>query len=119
LLRPLGARVSFSAKLIEDRVYVEGVPENDHVDYQAECAQLVFLSLAVALVEFAALGMKNDPPQAVPAFAETELLERASPARFVIDEVEHVYGIVDAADSASIGRRPGQNHRDLRQGDRF
>jgi hypothetical protein len=41
----------------------------------------------------------------VPAFAEIELLESASPARFVIDEVEHVYGLVDAADSASIGTK--------------
>jgi hypothetical protein len=61
--------------------FVEGVLENDHVDYQAECAQLVFLPLAVALVDFAALAMKNTAPQAVPAFAEIELLERASPAR--------------------------------------
>jgi len=36
--------------------------------------------------------------QAVPAFAEIELQQRAAPARLVVDEVQRVNGFVDAAD---------------------
>jgi hypothetical protein len=84
--------------LIEDRIHIDGVPQNDHVHYQAECTQLIFLSLAISLVEFAALAMKNVTRQAVPAFAQIELLKRASPARLVVDEVKRVDSLVDAAD---------------------
>jgi hypothetical protein len=42
--------------------------------------------------------MKYIARQAVPAFTKIELLERASPARLVVDEVKRVNGLVDAAD---------------------
>jgi hypothetical protein len=41
--------------------------------------------------------MKDIACRAVSAFAEVELLERASPARLVIDESQRMDGLVDAA----------------------
>jgi hypothetical protein len=73
--------------LIEDRIHIDGIPQNDHVHYQTECAQLIFLSLAISLMEFAAFAMKNVTRQAVSALAQIESLKRASPARLIVDKL--------------------------------
>lgn len=98
---------SFGAELIEDGVHIDGVPQDDHVDDQTERAQLILLALPVALVEFAAFSVKDTPCQAVAALGEVELLERGSPAGLVVDEVQCVDGLVDAADLRNCQRQPG------------
>ena len=66
-------RERFSAKLIEYRIQIDGVPQNDHVDDQPKRAQLVFLTFAIALVELAALAMEHISCQAMPAFPQVGL----------------------------------------------
>lgn len=40
----------------------------------------------------------KDAQGVVPTFAEIEVLQRAAPARLVVDEVQRVDGLIDAAD---------------------
>ena len=54
--------VPLAAKLIQRRVHVDRVPEDDDVHHQAEGAELVLLALAVALSQFAAFAV--EPPRA-------------------------------------------------------
>jgi hypothetical protein len=53
--------------LIEHRVHIN---EDNHVDDQAERAELIFLAFPVALVKFAAFAMKDIPCKAVAAFGK-------------------------------------------------
>lgn len=46
--------------------------------------------------------MKHVTGQTVSAFAQIELLERASPSCLVIDEVQRVDNLVDAVDLGSL-----------------
>jgi len=60
-------RVSLQAQLIEGCLHVDGVPQDDHVKYQAQRPELILLTLPVALTQFAALAMEDGASQAVPA----------------------------------------------------
>ena len=42
--------VAFRPQLIQCGIYIDGVPQHNHVENQTECAQLVFLALAIILV---------------------------------------------------------------------
>ncbi len=91
-------RVAFAAKLSQDGVRVQRVPQDDDVDDQTEGAELIFLALTVALVQLATLAVENVAGQAVAAFAEIELLQGTAPSVVVVDEIQRVDGLVDAAD---------------------
>jgi hypothetical protein len=48
-------------------VHVACVPQDQSIQHETECAELVFLTLAIPLPQFASLSVKNNPGQAVPA----------------------------------------------------
>ncbi|AMM18496.1 hypothetical protein AX768_30035 (plasmid) [Burkholderia sp. PAMC 28687] len=64
---------------------VDRVPKHDHIEHQAECAELVFLTLAVMLTQLAALAVKDGTCDAVATFAAVELRQRPPALRFVVD----------------------------------
>jgi hypothetical protein len=66
-------RVSLRAQLVEDRLHVDGVPQDDYVKDQAQRPELILLTLAVALTQFAALAVEDDASQAVPALPSVKL----------------------------------------------
>ena len=57
--------------------------------------------------------MKDIPCKAVAAFGEVELLECASPPRLVVDEVQRMYGFVDAAYLCNCERQTAWTFLDL------
>ena len=52
--------ISFGTQLLESRLHIEGVPQHDHVDHQAERSQLILLAFAIALPELTVLAMEHD-----------------------------------------------------------
>ena len=105
--------VALASKLSQDRVRVQRVPQDDHVDDQTEGAELIFLAFAIPLVQLAALAVENVAGQAVPAFAEIELLQGTAPAVLVVDKSQRVDGLVDAADLGDGLRQRGWTIIDL------
>jgi hypothetical protein len=45
-------RRSLGAELLQSRINIERVPEDDNIHRETECAKLVFLPLTVALLRF-------------------------------------------------------------------
>jgi len=41
---------SLGAELLQSRINIERVPEDDNIHHETECAKLVFLTLTVAVV---------------------------------------------------------------------
>src|SRR5262245_10488434 len=96
------------AELPQRRVHVDGVPEHDDVDDQTERAQLVLLPLAIPLAQLATLAVENGAGKHVPALAAIELDEDAATVRLIIEVVEQVRGLDDAAE---LGQGPGEPRR--------
>jgi hypothetical protein len=46
---------SLGAELMQSRINIERVPEDDNIHHETECAKLVFLPLTVALAQFTPL----------------------------------------------------------------
>ena len=82
ILRPY--REAFGAELFQRRVDVERIPENDNVQREAQRTELIFLPLAIALPQFAALSMKDGARQLMPVFASIQLSESAPPFGLII-----------------------------------
>src|SRR5947209_18567032 len=55
------------AQFVQRILYVPGVPQNDHVDHKPQRAQLILLTLAIALTKLTALAMKDMPGDTVPS----------------------------------------------------
>ena len=45
--------------LVEGRLHIDGVPQHNHVDDDAECVELVFLAFTVTLPQFATFAAQN------------------------------------------------------------
>jgi len=93
--------VTFGVELTESGIHVDGVPEYDEIDDQAERSELIFLSFTIALAQFAALSMKDDAGELVAAFSAIELVaafsaieldEDAASVAFIIDELQEIEG---------------------------
>jgi hypothetical protein len=52
-------------ELLECRIDIKRVPENDDVDHEPEGSKLVFLPFPIALAQFAPFAVKNCPCQLV------------------------------------------------------
>jgi hypothetical protein len=65
--------------------YINRVPERDHVDDEPERAELIFLTLAVTLPQFAPFAAGNDALDAVSTFGAIELRQRDPVHVFVVD----------------------------------
>jgi hypothetical protein len=49
------------AEVIKSLAHVAGIPEHDGIEHQTQRAELVLLTLTVALPEFPALAMEEHP----------------------------------------------------------
>ena len=83
VLIPYGKTVL--TQLIQCRLHVDGVPQDDDVEHQAQRAQLVLLTLLIALPEFAAFSVKNGARHTVTPLATVELGQRATPLRLIVN----------------------------------
>jgi hypothetical protein len=77
---------------------INRVPEDNDVDDESQCAELILLSLSIMLSQFASFAMENDPRQAVPILAAVELSKRSPALGLVIDRRQNMDRLVDAAD---------------------
>jgi len=84
---------------------------HDGVNDQAEGAELVFLSFAVALAQLATLSVENGPGERVPALGPVELGGDPPTVGLVVEVGEQVEGLGDPAELATarpsgVGRPP-------------
>lgn len=86
--------------LLDRRADVDGIPEHDDVEDEAERTELLFLVLSAGLADLTTLAMADDPGQAMPVFVAIELGENAAAFALVVDIAEQVQGLDDAAQIA-------------------
>jgi hypothetical protein len=89
-------RKALSPKLLECRIDIKRVPENDDVDHESKSSELVFLSFPIALTQFAPLAVKNSSCQLVAVLATIQLSKRPPAFRLVVNIGKAVDGFVDA-----------------------
>ena len=53
--------MALDSKLLQNRIHVDRVPESEDVDYKAQCAELILLSLSITLPQLTAFAVKNSP----------------------------------------------------------
>jgi hypothetical protein len=68
--------VTLYAKLIQCRLHIDRIPQNDYVDDEPESTELVLLTFAVALAQLTALAMEHHPRQGVATFTAIQLDQR-------------------------------------------
>jgi hypothetical protein len=78
-------RIAILTQLNQDRFHIEDVPEDDHVQDEAKCAELIFLSFTVVLSQFAAFAVEDSAGDTVVSLALVELAQRGSALGFVVD----------------------------------
>ena len=76
--------------MIQRRIDIAGIPENQSIQYETKRAQLILLSLTVTLPKFTSLAMKTLTRQPMAPFTPIQLRQNAAPIRRVIDESEQV-----------------------------
>ena len=101
---------SFSPQLGEGRIHIDGGPQDDCVDNEAERAELVFLTFAVALPQFAPLAMENTAGQFVAAFAPIELGQNLASIGCVVDIPKRVECLDDPS---QLLQRPHETCRSV------
>ena len=72
-------------QLIQGGLEVDGIPQHDNIEHQAECAQLIFLTFPVMLAQLAAFAMEHRAGDAMAAFTAVELNQRTPALGFVVD----------------------------------
>ena len=91
-------RVPLGLEVLDDGLDVDGVPEGDDVEHEAECAKLFLLAFPVACGEFAATTVTDPPGEAVAEFQPVELDEDAPALLAIIDVVEHMARLDDTSE---------------------
>src|SRR4051812_2114727 len=91
-------REAFDAQLGQGGIHIDGIPQNDEVDHEAEGAKLVLLAIAVALAQLPATPMENDASELVALFAPVELDQDTPAVSLVVDVGQQVLGLDDAAE---------------------
>ena len=89
--------LSLVSQLVHGFLHVDGVPVGDGIEDQSECAQLFFLPLSQGVSDFAAVAMMDSPCQFVALFLPVELDEDAAAERGIVDRVQDVQGLDQAA----------------------
>lgn len=84
--------------VVEKAVDVAGVPKDDDVEEQAEGAELLLLALAVATAEVSAVAEEEETGEGMSGLAAIELGGETAAEGLVVDVVEEVEGLGDAAD---------------------
>ena len=82
-------RVPLGLEVLDDGLDVDGVPEGDDVEHEAECAKLFLLAFPVACGEFAATTVAE--------FLPVELDEDAPALLAIVDVVEHMARLDDTS----------------------
>ena len=105
-------RVASGSEDGDDVVEVDGVPEGDAVEDEAEGTELVFRSGVVGLVEFAFAAVEDVPAEPVASFLEVPHVFDLPPVGGVLDEGEDVHrfedppvvgdGVAEAGESAVV-----------------
>ena len=83
-------RIAVRGKVVEGGLDVDGLPEHDDVDHDAEAVELVFLTDLVVLTELAALPVEDVAGLCVAAFAPAEQAVDSAAIGGVVDVFEHV-----------------------------
>ena len=83
-------RVAVRGEVVEGGLDVDGLPEHDDVDHDAEAVELIFLPDLVVLTELAALPVEDVAGQRVAAFALAEQAVDSAAIGGVVDVFEHV-----------------------------
>jgi hypothetical protein len=80
---------ALSPELLERRIDIKCVPENDDVDHESKGSKLVFLPFPIALTQFAPFAVKNGSCQLVAVLATIQLSERPPAFRLVVNIGTH------------------------------
>ena len=82
---------------LDDDLDVDGVPQRDRIEHEAESAQFFLLAFPATGGEFAATAVADSPGEAVAEFLAVELDEDASAFLAIVDVVEHMDGLDDTS----------------------
>ena len=97
--------VSLGLEVFDDGLHVSGVPEGDHVEHEAEGAELFLLPFPVARGELAAATVADAPGETVAIFLPIELNEDAPALLGIVDIVKHMDGLDDASEFGECAGR--------------
>lgn len=100
--------MAVGGEVVERGLDVDGLPEDDDVDHEAEGAELVFLAGLVVLAELAPPAVEDVSGQAVAALASAEEPVDGPPVDGVVAVVEDVEGFDQASE---FGQCPAQAGR--------
>jgi hypothetical protein len=81
---------AFGAEAIERRIHVDRVPQDDEIDDKPKCPELIFLAFPLALPQFTAFAVEDNPRQLVATFAPVKLDQDAAAVTLVVDEAQHI-----------------------------
>ena len=93
-----------SPEAIERGVHVDRVPQDDEVHDETERAELVFLSFPIALSQFPALAVEDDPRQLVATFSSVELDEDAAAVALIVNEAQHIGVLVTVVQKVPLSK---------------
>lgn len=102
--------LSVRTQLCDRDVEIPGVPQGDRVDDDSECAELVFLSFPVFLVELAAFAVEDFARQSVAGLLDGGLCIHDS-AVGVIKGVDHGEKVLGLGDASILGEGLSQRRR--------
>ena len=76
--------------LVEGRLHIDGVPQHNHVDDDAECVELVFLAFTVTLPQFATFAVEDGAGQPMAGFVCTVARSCSCPRLEVLRSVAFI-----------------------------
>jgi len=88
---------TFLFELLQCCVDVDCVPKDNDIYNQSKRSKLIFLSFTISLAELASLSVEYGSSQFMTVFAFIELLEYATTLGLIVDLVERMKRLVDAA----------------------
>src|SRR6266568_2846353 len=88
-------RVALGPQLLERGVHVEGVPQPDAVQDQAQGAELFLHADVVALVDLALVAVENGPAKVVAALGQVGLALDVAPVGLIVDVGQDVQALED------------------------
>ena len=98
---------AFGPQLSQGGIHIDGIPQDDEVDHEAEGAKLVLLAIAVALAQLPTAPMEDDTGELVALFTPVELDQDAPAVGLVVNVSQQVLGLDDAAEFRQRLGQPG------------
>ena len=84
--------------LVEGRLHIDGVPQHNHVDDDAECVELVFLAFTVTLPQFATFAVEDGAGQGMATFSPVQLDQRGATFGLIVEVRQRVDCLVDPSE---------------------